>query len=220
MNYLSPYVIMDAASQGIVNGSLIFFTLLFLSSLFLGRFWCGWLCPGSGLNNLCGLVKPEPAKLGRRDLVKYVTWSLWIIVIAYLAYSAGGYRVIDPFYLTDHGISVTEPANYVIYFGIVGLILALNLVFGRGAMCHYLCWMAPFMVIGSRVKNTLNYPSLHLNAEKDNCINCGLCTRNCPRGLPVQEMVQDTKMNHDECILCGTCVDNCPKKAISYSWTK
>ena len=36
MNFLSPYVIIDAAQQGFVNGSLVMFGLMFLSSLFLG----------------------------------------------------------------------------------------------------------------------------------------------------------------------------------------
>jgi ferredoxin-type protein NapH len=33
------------AAKGIVNGSFISFTLMFLSALFLGRLWCGWACP-------------------------------------------------------------------------------------------------------------------------------------------------------------------------------
>jgi hypothetical protein len=37
LNFLSPYVIIDGAMKGIVNGSLIMFGLMFLSSLFLGR---------------------------------------------------------------------------------------------------------------------------------------------------------------------------------------
>jgi hypothetical protein len=45
INYFSPYVIVDGASQGIVNGSFISFALMFLSALFLGRLWCGWACP-------------------------------------------------------------------------------------------------------------------------------------------------------------------------------
>ena len=45
LNYLSPYVIVDGASQGIINGSFISFALMFLSALFLGRLWCGWVCP-------------------------------------------------------------------------------------------------------------------------------------------------------------------------------
>jgi polyferredoxin len=48
MNYLSPYVIIDGASQGIVNGSLIVFGLQFLAALFVGRLWCGWVCRRRG----------------------------------------------------------------------------------------------------------------------------------------------------------------------------
>lgn len=46
MNSLSPYLIIDAASQGTVNASFLVFGLLFLSALaFFGRAWCGWACP-------------------------------------------------------------------------------------------------------------------------------------------------------------------------------
>jgi hypothetical protein len=34
MNFLSPYVIIDGASQGIISGSFIIFGLMFLSALF------------------------------------------------------------------------------------------------------------------------------------------------------------------------------------------
>ena len=37
MNYFSPYVIIDGASQGIINGSLVVFGLLFAVSPFMGR---------------------------------------------------------------------------------------------------------------------------------------------------------------------------------------
>ncbi len=37
MNFFSPYVIIDGAMNGIVNGSLVMFGLMFLVSLFLGR---------------------------------------------------------------------------------------------------------------------------------------------------------------------------------------
>ena len=40
LNYLSPYVIIDGASQDITDGSFIMFGLLFLSALFFGRLWC------------------------------------------------------------------------------------------------------------------------------------------------------------------------------------
>jgi len=49
MNYLSPYVIIDGAMNGVVSGSFVVFVLMFLSALLVGRLWCGWLCPGAGL---------------------------------------------------------------------------------------------------------------------------------------------------------------------------
>ena len=44
-NYFSPYLIIDGAFQGILNGSALVFLGLFLSSLVFGRAWCGWVCP-------------------------------------------------------------------------------------------------------------------------------------------------------------------------------
>ena len=45
LNYFSPYIIVDSASRGVINGSLIVFTLMFVASLFVGRFWYGWHSP-------------------------------------------------------------------------------------------------------------------------------------------------------------------------------
>jgi polyferredoxin len=45
---MSPYLVVDAADKGIINGSFIMFALLFVSSLVLGRGFCGWVCPAGG----------------------------------------------------------------------------------------------------------------------------------------------------------------------------
>ena len=69
MNYLSPYVIIDGASQGIVNASLIVFTLMFLSALFPGRLWCGWACPAGALQELATPINNRLAPRGRFDWI-------------------------------------------------------------------------------------------------------------------------------------------------------
>ena len=95
MNYLSPYVIIDGASQGIINGSFVVFVLLFLSSLFLGRLWCAWVCPAAGLQEICFTVSDKPARGGRLDWIKWGIWIIWIAIIALVSISAGGYRGIN-----------------------------------------------------------------------------------------------------------------------------
>jgi ferredoxin-type protein NapH len=123
---------------------------------------------------------------------------------------------VDVFYATDHGISVSNIYAYTIYYGIVFLIFIPSVAFGKRIFCHYFCWMAPFMVIGSKFGSLLKIKSLRLDANKDACVNCHVCDKNCPMSLNVAEKVQTEKMDDKECILCGACVDSCPKKAISY----
>jgi NAD-dependent dihydropyrimidine dehydrogenase PreA subunit len=78
--------------------------------------------------------------------------------------------------------------------------------------------MAPFMIAGTKIKNTIGYPSLHLEADKRLCIQCKQCSNHCPMSLDVSEMVHSKSMANSECILCGSCVDACPKKTIKYSF--
>lgn len=94
--------------------------------------------------------------------------------------------------------------------------MLLALVFGRRAFCHYGCWMAPFLIIGRRIRNALNLPALRLKAESQRCVGCNVCTRNCPMSLDVMAMAKQGNTEHPECILCGTCVDVCAKDALAY----
>jgi len=135
------------------------------------------------------------------------------------AVMAGGYRQINLLLKTETGITVNgEPQGYIMYFFIVGLFFVLSLVAGRRAVCHYICWMAPFMIIGRWLRNRVRWPCLALRAEQEKCTSCKLCTRNCPMSLDVMKMALAGKMEHHECILCGTCVDTCPKDVIHYSF--
>jgi len=63
--YFSPVLIIQGAMEGIIVGSFILFALLFASSLFLGRAFCGWLCPAGGLQEICAISNDKLAKGGR-----------------------------------------------------------------------------------------------------------------------------------------------------------
>jgi polyferredoxin len=216
--YLSPALIIQGAVQGTITGSFFTFTLLFLFSLVFGRAWCAWVCPGGGLGECCAIIVDKPAKGGKLNWIKYSIWIPWIAVIVISFIKAGGFHKIDPFFQTSHGISIAEPSAYIIYYAVIGLFVIPAFIIGKQAFCHYICWIAPFMVIGNAIKNFVKWPSLHLLATTENCINCKLCTRNCPMSLDVNDMVQQGSMKNSECVLCGECVDTCPKKVISYSF--
>ncbi len=102
---------------------------------------------------------------GKANLVKFVIWAPWILAITGAAVSAGGFRAIAPLYLTESGISIDAPEKYYMYFTVLFVFLGLSLIFGRRAGCHYICWMAPFMMAGTYFGRTLKVPSLHLTAD-------------------------------------------------------
>jgi len=148
------------------------------------------------------------------DVFKWAIWIVWLGMIAFFAISAGGYKSVNFFLMTESGISVDAPGRYIIYLMVVGIFMALSLTLGRRAGCHTICWMAPFMILGRKLRNLFAWPSFRLKAESDLCINCKKCTNNCPMSLDVNGMVNTGSMENSECILCAQCADGCPRDVI------
>jgi ferredoxin-type protein NapH len=225
LNYFSPYLIMMGASEGIINGSFLVFCGMFLSSLFFGRLWCGWVCPAGALGEVCQPINDRTVTGKKIDWIKWLIWVPWIMLIAFIAISAGGYKEVNFTYGTVNGISVAGTTDrpivfaYIIYYGVIFIFAVLSMTVGRRAGCHSVCWMAPFMIIGRKISNWLHLPSLRLRAEPEKCTKCNTCTSNCPMSLDVTAMVQRGKMENTECILCGNCIDGCRTKAIRYRIT-
>jgi ferredoxin-type protein NapH len=213
--FLSPVLAVVAASQGVINGSMMIYALLFLNALFFGRAWCGWLCPGAAINEGCAIIVRKRCSGGRGNIIKYLLFAVLAGLIGFMAYRAGGFQAVDTFYGMDRRSHLQD---ILLLVGAVAIIIPLALCFGRFANCHYLCWGAPIMIIGTKIKNTIGWPSLHLTANSAACNDCGTCNRHCPMSLPVAAMVQEGKLQNDECILCGNCVDHCQTGAIHYAF--
>ncbi|MCP3922413.1 MAG: 4Fe-4S binding protein [Desulfobacterales bacterium] len=214
--YLSPVVIIRATLNGVVNGSFIVFVLLFISSLVLGRAYCGWVCPAGGCQEAIFLARDSKIKRGK--LLKWVIWIPWIASIIYLAINAGGYKKIDFLYETTYGFSISNLQSSIVYFLVLLVLIVLpSFIFGKRSFCHHLCWMAEFMIIGRKIRNLFGWSSLKIIADKEKCDHCHTCINNCPMSLPVEVMVNDNKMENSDCILCGTCVDGCEYEAIKFS---
>jgi len=216
--YLSPYLIIDGTLHGIISGSFIVFSLLFISSLFLGRAFCGWVCPAGGVQE--HIIHINDKKVKKGNIIKWIIWVPWILIIVVLAIKNGGYKVIDPFYQTTYGFSIGNIGALFTYLAVLALIVIPAFLIGRKSFCHHICWMAPFMILGRKLRNLLRLPSLKLISVPDNCVTCHTCTNECPMSLSVEEMVKENKMEHSECILCGTCVDGCKSKAINFEFDR
>lgn len=215
--YFSPALIINAGLNGIINGSFIVFALMFLLSLPFGRLFCSYFCPAGGLQECSFLINDKKPKQGWRNYIKFAIWSIWLIAVIFCFFHHGKISAIDFFFETENGISVSSIQSYIIYYGIICLIFIPSVLFGKRVFCHYLCWMAPFMIVGTKLRRLLHLPGIHIRANKtDRCISCGKCNKSCPMGIDVMNKIVCGIIDNPECIQCGACVDDCPKNILSY----
>lgn len=116
------------------------------------------------------------------------------------------------FLLTTHRDEIREevyPAAMDFFIDMITDIVPLALIFGKFASCKYVCWQAPFMIIGKRIRDRFGLYGLRIRADAASCKHCNACTRNCPMSIDVMKLAQQGEIASDECILCGNCVDAC-----------
>ncbi len=206
--FLSPFIIVVSASQGIFSGSAIVFGLMLVFSLVSSRLYCGWLCPGGAVQDYAAEANGHRWNSRWKNGLKYGIWLVWFSFIVYLWIT---HRPLTVNFAFQWGIDL----QYLMIYAIVMLvILSLSLFTGKRGMCHSFCWMAPFMVIGEKLADWLHIPRFRLKAAPDKCVSCGKCTKNCPMSLDVQKMITSGMPDSTECIHCLTCVDGCQQHAI------
>lgn len=218
LNYMSPYLVVEGAASGFLSGSAVLFLAMFAWSLVLGRLWCGWICPGAGLMESLFGLQPKRLRGRRADIVKWLIWVPWVAAIVWLFARAGGPNSVHVFHRIESGVSIESPIDFVKFYGVVVLFVIPSLWLGKRGGCHSLCWMSPFMILGTRASRALRLPHLHLTSDAGSCGKCKSCESRCPMSLDVSTMVASGSMFNEECILCGSCVDGCPKGAIRYAF--
>ena len=214
--FFSPVIIVMASYKGIINASFIAFALIILLSLFFGRAYCSWFCPGCGIQEILALIVKKKSNNSKALAIKYFIFAVWLGAIV-TGYIINGFRRIDLTYgMTD----VTIERKIILTTGALIIIVPLTAIFGQFASCKYICWQAPFMIIGTKIRDYFQFRGLRIIADTDKCITCKVCNNKCPMNIDVMANVKSKKMNHTECILCGNCIDHCKHKAIKFSRTK
>jgi polyferredoxin len=109
------------ASHALYRG-LLWSLIILVPTLFLGRFFCGWICPMGTLQHFVGDM-PSESKRGKRRIEssRYKRWQTikYVVLLAGLVAAAFGSMVIgwlDPFSLLVRsiGLSILPAFNYVV----------------------------------------------------------------------------------------------------------
>lgn len=205
-----------AAYKSIINASFVAFIIMFLLSLFFGRAYCSWFCPGCGVQELLSLVIKRKSKNSKALYIKYFIFVIWIGAIIF-GYISNGIHKIDLSYgMTD----ITLERKIILTLGAIVLIVPLTAIFGKFASCKYICWQVPFMILGAKIRDHFKFYGLRLKSLPHKCNDCKACTINCPMNLNVMENARINKFTDSECILCGNCIDHCKQKVLKYSFKK
>lgn len=56
--------------------------------------------------------------------------------------------------------------------------------------------------------------------EAGRCVQCGICTYNCPAGIDVRlHAIQSQPVHDSRCLTCGECVLRCPRGVLHFEPT-
>ncbi len=223
---IEPSESMEFSKYGIVNAGLIFFVLALLSTMILGRWFCGWGCHVVMLQDFClwimgrFRIRPKPFKS------RLLMWAPLVLAVYMFIWPLFYRFAIAPFTRPDlewPGISIhltttdfwgTFPGVMVgtIFLGICGF--ATVYVLGAKGFCTYGCPYGGFFAPLDKLA------PMRVRLE-GSCDDCGICTAACTSNVRVHEEVRSWGMVTDPgCMKTMDCVVNCPTQALHVGFGK
>lgn len=152
----------------------------------------------------------EKELLFLKKIDKPLRYSKYIVLIVtiYYAWRTAGLWVnhYDPWAAYGH---ITEGYSTLIEDYLIGSIILIIVLVGSlmydRFFCKYLCPMGAVYGLISKISFT------KIVRNSDKCVNCGLCSKNCPVNIKVSQL---DEVKTTECISCNSCVLSCTKKDV------
>lgn len=185
-----------------------------LLALFLGRIFCGWICPIHLLSDLSdrmiSLFRPQALWKDRWILMREMLWiALGLELLLTLVLGAPIFVFLSPPGLVGRELMLLVFFRTLALEGIIiVVVLLLNLV-TRRFYCRYLCPLGGLLaLLGAR-------RCLLVEKRTRGCTGCGDCDRACPLGLAASQG-EGTSVY---CWNCGSCIDACSHKTLDFRLT-
>ncbi|MBU7015745.1 MAG: 4Fe-4S binding protein, partial [Theionarchaea archaeon] len=169
---------------------------LLVATVFLGRFFCGWMCPMGTVSDLLPKTKKRLVSLHR---IKYY-FLIFSIVLAIF-----GIQVLvisDPLVIFTRSLTFATQRTVPVMLILIAILV---LVLGERFWCRVVCPLGALLGAASFFK------PIGIRAG-DSCTECGLCSRVCP-----MDAIQSSRVKATECTLCMLCVDRCRRGALTFT---
>lgn len=215
-------------STGTLFSGLAWALLTVAVTAFLGRVFCGFVCPMGTLNQITGWARGrflDPAgrvranAFGTRRGLKHLVLAFMLVCAAFGSLQTG---LLDPIPLLHRSVNLAllpladsraavtsdEPRLYEsawLLGAVLLTVIGLNMVRPR-FFCRHLCPLGALLSLTSRFA-----PWRIGKAVEGKCGSCRMCEEHCEGGCrPSGEIVQG------ECVMCLNCLDRCPSGRIVF----
>ena len=182
--------------------------------VFVGRFFCGWICPFGLLQEV--LYKIPGPKLQLPSRLRHLKYLVLVLLVVAIPFFFGEEsplffcRLCPPATLQSsipwaiiRG-GFPDLSTAVTRLIILGAVIALVMM-NKRAFCRALCPLGAIMSLFNKVS------ALSLRKDDRKCMNCHACESACPMdATPTAETEGGTRETSPECILCLECTEKCP----------
>ncbi len=203
---------------GAVNAGFVLLVLLLLSTLVLGRLFCGWACHVVAYQDACAWLlsklklKPRPVRSRLLALVPILAALEMFVFPSARRFLEGRGLPALAWHLTTDSFWERFPGPLVaaLTFAVAGGAMVWFL--GAKGFCTYGCpYGALFGIADRGARGRIRVT--------DACEGCGHCTATCTSNVRVHEEVARFGMVVDPgCMKCMDCVSVCPKEALYFGF--
>ncbi len=211
-----PYSVICFGTLSIKQGliyypiSFIIFGLITLSALFIGRWFCGYICfIGTiqewlyrKLHPKCHqIVKLNYSEERNIGFFKYIVLAITIIL---------GFFGLSRIYMGYCPVMSLGWLKTITLSGVIILgVILIGGVFIERFWCRFICPYAALLNIFCIIGKKLKLPQYKINRNLETCIDCYICCKVCPMNI---NLLENELIDHENCIKCMRCLDRCPKK--------
>ena len=223
----SPLIAVSVAlATRALSRGLLLSLLVLVPTIFLGRFFCGWVCPFGSLNHFFSWVFRSRSRSSRIESNRYrrffsIKYYVLVVILVLAVFGVTQAGLLDPISLLTRSMAASVlPAVGVvtggralavrtfqygwILGGVLIAILLLNAVIPR-FFCRVICPLGALLGAVSRLS------IFHVHRSETKCIHCDRCVANCHGACD-----PEAKLRKSECFVCMECREICPTDAIAF----
>jgi len=191
-------------------------------TFFLGRYWCGHVCPIGGVSELGSKLVPRKIKIDYSSIpAPAVRYGYFLVFLLAPVLGIGGLCCsLCNFAIVPHVLAAPTDGSCAAFLltTIGGTSLALFTLLGvwskggRG-YCNFMCPVGALDSLVNVVGAKLGFRRMQV--EKVACDGCGTCQTVCP-AWAISKENNAAEISQLSCVSCGKCQDACPRGAIHH----